>query len=183
MKQTMTPQEMLNQGIEQGDMQLIRQARDLMQGQVVTVTNKPTIALKPTKRVYKKKGKPTLLEKVKETLKPISIEQMLQKEQDRINAIISGKQVPEVENFFVDNLNLCKKDIRVSKDIEKASVVKTERRPPNKKVKKICPRCQSSCEISASEVALYKWTLNEEGSGESAVNADKPVFACDNCLR
>ena len=176
----MTPLELLNEGIAKNDMELVRQAQQLMsQSSEQPISNDVQTLIKPTKRKYTKKeknsgqkrqsrgaGGDVLLFKNDEEYFTYLYELERQHERD----IASGKAGSLVGDspISIDYEGACndiydeidkKKTKKWAKEGKRAS-----KRPPVQFKKVTCPKCGKPSEIRVDEYKLYNWDINNTES-------------------
>lgn len=186
----MTPQELLQQGIDSGNWELIKKAQDLLKKPddfVDPLTIKTKI---PKKKVIKEKSIPKTKTIVKEkknakgqktgSLKgdAYSLAQYVARfEKERLEQMIQegGRQVKGGSMPNIDFDNAFKEDKKTDKLLNPQQTRKSTPRDAIEDVARVCPICHQTVHVPSNMVHLYAWSTNsEEGS--------KVLYRCDRCL-
>lgn len=164
----MTPQEMLAKGIAEDNMDLIKEANNLLQ-QLTVVVKKPRG--RPKKKISVK-GKNKLGPKKKKQKEPEGnfLEQLYNIEEERFRKMIEGgvggimKPNPialDDDTYFVKEHE---EDLNPVRGLGKDKRKKVPRRPAVKFIDKNCPRCQKKVKISSNDLKNYSFDMSDENS-------------------
>lgn len=168
----MTPQELLAKGIAENNMDLIKQANEILQRNVTKDFVDPLIKKsrgRPKGKVLKGKNKPAKKKKQKESGGNF-LEKMYNIEEERFKQMINGG-VGSIMNpkpialddasYFVEEHE---EDLNPPRGLGKNKRKKVPRRPPVRMVEKNCPRCQKLVKVSSNEVQNYTFEFGNENS-------------------
>lgn len=171
-KKELTPEEMIDKGLEASDMEMVKRGREL-QKRVVKGPDKKVKTVKLKVKAVKPVG---IVKKKKTSSDGDFVKELMKIQEEREQLILSGKAGPLIgtPNSFVDSNKSFKEDLAITKQLAKAQKTKTPPRPPIEFIEKQCPRCNRTIKVSSNELGQYNFDVNNDVS-------ELPTYRCSQC--